>query len=112
MIRSVVRGIGSALPKRVMKNTDFEGVIETSDEWIVQRTGIRQRHIAGEGETTVSLGAAAARAAIENAGLQPSDIDLVLVATSTPNNTFPASAVEIQRELGITSGFAFDMQAV
>ena len=112
MIRSVVRGIGSALPKRIMKNSDFEGVIETSDEWIVQRTGIRQRHIAGEGETTVSLGADAARAALENAGLQPSDIDLVLVATSTPNHTFPASAVEIQRELGITTGFAFDLQAV
>ncbi|SPU62592.1 3-oxoacyl-(acyl-carrier-protein) synthase III [Brucella melitensis] len=112
MIRSVVRGIGSALPKRVMKNTDFEGIVETSDEWIVQRTGIRERHIAGEGETTVSLGAAAARAAIENAGLQPSDIDLVLLATSTPNNTFPASAVAIQRELGITRGFAFDLQAV
>ena len=112
MIRSVVRGIGSALPKRVMKNTDFEGIIETSDEWIVQRTGIRERHIAGEGETTVSLGADAARAAIENAGLQPTDIDLVLLATSTPNHTFPASAVEIQRELGITKGFAFDMQAV
>ncbi len=112
MIRSVVRGIGSALPKRIMKNADFEGVIETSDEWIVQRTGIRQRHIADETETTVSLGAAAARAALENAGLQASDIDLVLVATSTPNHTFPASAVEIQRELGITSGFAFDLQAV
>ncbi len=112
MIRSVVRGIGSALPKRVMKNTDFEGIIETSDEWIVQRTGIRERHIAGDDETTVSLGAAAARAAIENAGLQPTDIDLVLLATSTPNHTFPASAVEIQRELGITKGFAFDMQAV
>lgn len=112
MIRSVVRGIGSALPKRVMKNTDFEGIIETSDEWIVQRTGIRERHIAGDDETTVSLGAAAAHAAIENAGLQPTDIDLVLLATSTPNHTFPASAVEIQRELGITKGFAFDMQAV
>jgi len=95
-----------------MKNTDFEGIIETSDEWIVQRTGIRERHIAGDDETTVSLGTAAARAAIENAGLQPTDIDLVLLATSTPNHTFPASAVEIQRELGITSGFAFDMQAV
>ena len=112
MIRSVVRGIGSALPKRVMKNADFEGIVETSDEWIVQRTGIRERHIADESETTVSLGAAAARAALADAGLQPSDIDLVLLATSTPNHTFPASAVEIQRELGITSGFAFDLQAV
>ncbi|GGA92006.1 3-oxoacyl-[acyl-carrier-protein] synthase 3 [Brucella endophytica] len=112
MIRSIVRGVGSATPARIMKNADFEGVVETSDEWIVQRTGIRQRHIAGEGETTVSLGAAAARAALADAGLTPNDIDLIVLATSTPNHTFPASAVEIQRELGITHGFAFDVQAV
>jgi len=112
MIRSIVRGVGAATPARIMKNADFEGIVETSDEWIVQRTGIRQRHIAGEGETTVSLGAAAARAALKNAGLQPEDIDLIVVATSTPNHTFPASAVEIQKELGITHGFAFDVQAV
>ncbi|WP_420960078.1 beta-ketoacyl-ACP synthase III [Brucella sp. IR073] len=112
MIRSIVRGVGSATPARIMKNADFEGIVETSDEWIVQRTGIRQRHIAGEGETTVSLGAAAARAALANAGLEPADIDVIVLATSTPNHTFPASAVEIQRELGITHGFAFDVQAV
>ncbi|KXF77691.1 3-oxoacyl-ACP synthase [Paramesorhizobium deserti] len=112
MIRSIVKGVGAAMPARIMKNADFEGIVETSDEWIVQRTGIRQRHIAGEGETTVSLGAAAARAALENAGLQPQDIDVIVVATSTPNHTFPASAVEIQKELGITHGFAFDVQAV
>lgn len=112
MIRSVVRGIGSALPKRVVKNSDLEGVVETSDEWIVQRTGIKQRYIADDSETTVSLGTAAARAALENAGLLATDIDVIIVATSTPNNTFPASAVEIQKELGLTSGFAFDMQAV
>ncbi|MEJ6783284.1 beta-ketoacyl-ACP synthase III [Aminobacter sp. Piv2-1] len=112
MIRSVVRGIGSALPRRIMKNTDFEGVVETSDEWIVQRTGIRQRHIAADDETTASLGEAAARAALANAGLTPDDIDLIVLATSTPNNTFPATAVEIQNRLGMRHGFAFDMQAV
>lgn len=112
MIRSVVRGYGAALPKRVMTNKELEGVVETSDEWIVQRTGIRQRYIAGEGETTASLGAEAARAALDNAGLTPDDIDLVLVATSTPDNTFPATAVDIQRRLGMAHGYAFDMQAV
>jgi 3-oxoacyl-[acyl-carrier-protein] synthase-3 len=112
VIRSVVRGIGSALPRRIMKNTDFEGIVETSDEWIVQRTGIRQRYIAGEGETTASLGEAAARAALQNAGLTPDDIDLIVLATSTPNHTFPATAVEIQQRLGLRKGFAFDLQAV
>ncbi|EHK56352.1 beta-ketoacyl-ACP synthase III [Allomesorhizobium alhagi] len=112
MIRSVVRGIGSALPRRIMKNTDFEGVLETSDEWIAQRTGIRQRHIASDDETTASLGEAAARAALDDAGLTPADIDLIVLATSTPNNTFPATAVEIQNRLGMHHGFAFDMQAV
>lgn len=112
MIRSVVRGIGSALPRRIMKNADFEGMVETSDEWIAQRTGIRQRHIAADDETTASLGEAAARAALENAGLTPDDIDLIVLATSTPNNTFPATAVDIQNRLGMRHGFAFDMQAV
>ena len=112
MVRSVVRGIGSALPRRIMKNADFEGMVETSDEWIVQRTGIRQRHIAGEGETTASFGEAAARAALENAGLTAADIDLIVVATSTPDNTFPATAVDIQNRLAMRHGFAFDMQAV
>lgn len=112
MIRSVVRGVGSSLPRRIMKNSDFEGMVETSDEWIAQRTGIRQRHIAADDETTASLGEAAARAALDAASLTPADIDLIVLATSTPNNTFPASAVEIQNRLGITHGFAFDMQAV
>ncbi|MBL8584743.1 MAG: ketoacyl-ACP synthase III [Rhizobiaceae bacterium] len=112
MLRSVVRGVGAALPRRIMRNTDFEGIMETSDEWIAQRTGIRQRHIADDTETTASLGEAACRAALANAGLVPGDIDLVLLATSTPNNTFPATAVEIQERLGIRHGFAFDMQAV
>lgn len=95
-----------------MKNADFEGIVETSDEWIVQRTGIRQRHIASDDETTASLGEAAARAALANAGLEATDIDLVILATSTPNRTFPATAVEIQKRLGMVRGFAFDMQAV
>ena len=112
MIRSVVRGYGAALPKRVVPNRELEGIVETSDEWIVQRTGIRQRYVAGEGETTASLGEEAARAALDRAGLQPGDIDMILVATSTPDNTFPATAVNIQNRLGITHGFAFDLQAV
>ncbi len=112
MIRSVVRGFGAALPKRVMPNRELEDIVETSDEWIVQRTGIRQRYVAGEGETTASLGADAARAALENAGMTADSIDLIICATSTPDNTFPATAVDIQNRLGIHHGFAFDMQAV
>ncbi|TPK94649.1 MULTISPECIES: beta-ketoacyl-ACP synthase III [unclassified Mesorhizobium] len=112
MIRSVVRGNGAALPRRIMKNADFEGMVETSDEWIVQRTGIRQRHVAADDETTASLGEAAARAALDSAGMTSADIDLIILATSTPNNTFPATAVEIQNQLGMHHGFAFDMQAV
>ncbi len=95
-----------------MKNADFDGMVETSDEWIVQRTGIRQRHIAADDETTASLGEAAARAAMQDAGVDIADVDMILLATSTPNNTFPATAVEIQRRLGMRHGFAFDMQAV
>lgn len=112
MIRSVVRGVGTALPRRIMKNAEFETLVDTSDEWIVQRTGITQRHIAADDETTASLGEAAARAALANAGLTPDDIDLIILATSTPNNTFPATSVEIQERLGMSHGFAFDMQAV
>jgi 3-oxoacyl-[acyl-carrier-protein] synthase-3 len=112
MIRSVVRGFGSALPKRVLTNQEMESKVDTTDEWIVQRTGIRQRYIADEGETTASLGEAAARAALDNAGLTPDDIDLIILATSTPDNTFPASAVNIQNRLGMKHGAAFDIQAV
>jgi 3-oxoacyl-[acyl-carrier-protein] synthase III len=112
MMRSVVRGVGAALPRRVMKNADFDGVVDTSDEWIMQRTGISERRIASDDETTASLGEAAARAALDDAGMTPDDIDLIILATSTPNNTFPASAVEIQQGLGMRHGFAFDMQAV
>ena len=112
MIRSVVRGFGASLPKRVMTNSEMEEKVDTSDEWIVQRTGIRQRHIAGEGETTASLGEAAARAALDKAGLTAADLDVIIVATSTPDNTFPATAVNIQNRLGIHHGAAFDVQAV
>ena len=112
MLRSVVRGVGSALPRRIMKNSEFEGLLDTSDEWIAQRTGIRQRHIASADETTASLAEAAARAALSNGGLEPGDIDLIVLATSTPNNTFPATAAEVQHRLGIRGGFAFDLQAV
>ncbi|MGE8103544.1 beta-ketoacyl-ACP synthase III [Allorhizobium sp. NPDC080224] len=112
MIRSVVRGFGAALPKRVMTNADLESQVETSDEWIVQRTGIKQRYIAGEGETTASLGAAAAQEALDRAGMTAADIDLIICATSTPDNTFPATAVNIQNRLGMHHGFAFDVQAV
>jgi 3-oxoacyl-[acyl-carrier-protein] synthase-3 len=112
MIRSVVRGFGACLPERIMKNSDMEGVVETSDEWIVQRTGIRQRHIAGEGETTAYLGEMAARAALERANMTSADIDLIICATSTPDNTFPATAVNIQNRLGMHHGAAFDVQAV
>jgi 3-oxoacyl-[acyl-carrier-protein] synthase III len=112
VLRSVVRGCGSALPRRIMTNHELSGIVDTSDEWITQRSGIRQRHVAGEGETTKSLGAAAARAALADAGLEPADIDLIIVATATPDHTFPATATEIQAELGITHGVAFDVQAV
>ena len=112
MIRSVVRGFGAALPKRAVPNIELEGMVETSDEWIVQRTGIKQRYIAGEGETTASLGAAAAEAALANAGLTAADIDVVICATSTPDNTFPATAVNIQNRIGMHHGFGFDVQAV
>ena len=112
MIRSIVRGFGAALPKRVLTNAEMEQIVDTSDDWIVQGSGIRQRYIAGEGETTASLGEQAARAALANAGLTPDDLDLIIVATSTPDNTFPATAVNIQNRLGMHHGFAFDVQAV
>ena len=112
MIRSVVVGVGSCLPRTKVENADLETKVDTTDEWIRQRTGIERRHICEPDETTVSLGLDAARAALSDAGLTPDDIDLIVLATSTPNNTFPASAVEIQHRLGMTHGVAFDMQAV
>ena len=112
MIRSAIVGVGAHLPRRRVENAELETMVETSDAWIRQRTGIERRHIAGEGETTVTLGTEAARAALADAGLTPDDIDLIVVATSTPDNTFPASAVAIQESLGMRHGAAFDMQAV
>ncbi len=112
MRRTVIMGVGSALPARIMTNDDMTKVVDTSDEWIVERTGIRARHIAGEGETTRSLGADAARRALADAGIDPSEVDLIIVATSTPDNTFPATATQIQKDLGVTQGAAFDVQAV
>ena len=112
MIRSVVVGVGSELPKRKMTNADIAKIVDTSDEWIAERTGIRARHIADESETTKTLAVAAARKALANAGLSTDDVDLIILATSTPDHTFPATATEVQAELGITKGAAFDLQAV
>ena len=112
ILRSVVLGCGAYLPKRILSNDDLARMVDTSDEWIVQRTGIRQRHVAAPGEFTSHLGIAAARAAIADAGVDPQSIDLIVVATSTPDNTFPATAVSVQEGLGITGGAAFDLQAV
>jgi 3-oxoacyl-[acyl-carrier-protein] synthase-3 len=112
MLRSVVLGCGSYLPQRILTNEDLARTLDTSDEWIVQRTGIRQRHIAAPGELTSDMALAAARAALEAAGLEATAIDLIVLATSTPDNTFPATAVSVQADLGITQGAAFDLQAV
>lgn len=112
MIRSVVLGCGSAKPRTVVTNEELAKKVDTSDEWIRQRTGIEQRYIAQEDETTASLGEAAARAALADADVDVSDIDIIIVATSTPDNTFPATAVNIQHRLGMRHGAAFDMQAV
>jgi 3-oxoacyl-[acyl-carrier-protein] synthase-3 len=111
-LRSVVLGCGSYLPQRVLANAELARMVDTSDEWIAQRTGIRARHIAAPGELTSDLGLAAARAAIADAAIDPQTIDLIVLGTSTPDNTFPATAVSIQAGLGITHGAAFDVQAV
>jgi len=110
--RSVVLGVGSALPARVVTNAELAEKVDTSDEWIVQRTGIRQRYIAGDGETTSTLGLKAAQAALADAGLTSADVDLVIVATTTPDLTFPSTATQIQAALGMAHGAAFDVQAV
>ncbi len=108
----MVKGVGSALPRRCVTNRELESQVDTSDAWIVQRTGITQRYIAGEGETTASLGTEAARMAMARAGGGPEDIDLIICATSTPDLTFPSVATMIQAELGVRGGVAFDLQAV
>ncbi|MDH2399442.1 ketoacyl-ACP synthase III [Bradyrhizobium sp. SSUT18] len=111
-IRSVVLGCGSYLPEQVVTNAQLAARIDTSDEWIVQRTGIRERRIAAEGEFTSHLALKAAQAALVDAGVDAQSIDLIVLATSTPDNTFPASAVAVQHGLGINHGAAFDLQAV
>jgi 3-oxoacyl-[acyl-carrier-protein] synthase-3 len=111
-IRSIIRGVGASLPKRMMTNDDLSRMVDTSDEWIRDRTGIEQRHIAADGELTSDFGIAASRQALVRAGIDPIDIDLVVCATSTPDRTFPATGVRIQAGLGVTKGAAFDVQAV
>lgn len=112
VIRSVIRGVGAHLPKRVVTNDDLAKIVDTNDEWIQERSGIRQRYIADEHEFTSDLGAAAAKQALIRAGIDPGDIDLIVCATATPDRTFPATAVKIQAMLGVTRGAAFDVQAV
>ncbi|MGY4312477.1 beta-ketoacyl-ACP synthase III [Bradyrhizobium sp. JR3.5] len=111
-IRSVVLGCGSYLPERVLTNAELASRIDTSDDWIVQRTGISERHIAADDEFTSHLAINAARAALADAKIDPLSIDLIVLATSTPDNTFPATAVAVQHGLGINHGVAFDLQAV
>jgi 3-oxoacyl-[acyl-carrier-protein] synthase III len=112
MQRSLVLGCGAYLPERVVTNDELAKTVDTSDEWIVKRTGIRQRHFAADGELTSDLAIAASKAAMRQAGVDASDIDLVIVATSTPDNTFPATATKVQAALGVRQGAAFDVQAV
>lgn len=112
VIRSVVRGVGAHLPKRIVTNAELAKIVDTSDEWIVERSGIRARHIADDDELTSTLGVGAARQALVRAGIDPVDIDLVICATATPDRTFPSTAVRIQSALGVTQGAAFDVQAV
>lgn len=111
-LRSQIIGCGSYLPARILTNAELATQVDTSDDWIVQRTGIRQRHIAADDEPTSVVGLKAAQDAIADAGIDPSEIDLIIVATATPDHTFPATATQIQAALGITGGVAFDLQAV
>ena len=110
--RSIIRATGSYLPARALSNDELARRVDTSDQWIVERTGIRQRHIAAEDERTSDLAIAAARQALERAGLEGEDIDLIVLATATPDYTFPATATMVQAAIGMTGGFAFDIQAV
>jgi 3-oxoacyl-[acyl-carrier-protein] synthase-3 len=112
MLRSVVLGCGHYLPERVLGNAEMAEIVDTTDEWIIERTGIRNRHIAAEGETTSTMATRAARAALVDAGVDAQGIDLIVLATATPDYTFPASATQVQAALGITHGVAFDLQAV
>ncbi len=112
MIRSVVQGCGSYLPERIVTNDELAKKMETSDEWIQQRTGIRQRHIAADGEFTSHLATKAAECALAHAGIRAADLDLIVLATATPDETFPATATVVQKALGMSGGAAFDLQAV
>ncbi|RNJ63435.1 MAG: ketoacyl-ACP synthase III [Porphyrobacter sp. IPPAS B-1204] len=112
MTGSRIIGTGSALPRQIVTNADLAQRVDTSDEWIVARTGIRQRHIAQADETTATLATAAARAALDDAGVEASSIDLIVLATATPDNTFPATATKVQHALGCNGGIAFDVAAV
>ena len=111
-IKSVIAATGAFLPEKIMTNADLEKIVDTSDEWITQRSGIKQRHIAGDDETTADLAIGAAKQALERSGLSAADIDGVIVATTTPDQTFPAVAVKVQAALGMAPGLAFDVQAV
>jgi 3-oxoacyl-[acyl-carrier-protein] synthase-3 len=110
-IRSILSGAGGYLPERLVSNDELAAQIDTSDTWIRERTGIRQRYLAGPHETAAFMGTRAARAALENAGAGPDDVDAIIVGTSTPDQAFPATAVRIQAELGVTRGFGFDLAA-
>jgi 3-oxoacyl-(acyl-carrier-protein) synthase III len=110
--RSVVIGCGHYLPSRIVENSEFEATLDTNDEWIRSRSGIERRHFAAEGETTSQMATAAARAALDDAGLGADDVDAIILATSTPDLTFPSAATMVQAQLGMTKGFAFDVQAV
>jgi len=111
-IRSVIRGVGAYLPERILTNEEISRRLDTSDEWIQARTGIKSRHIASDGELTSDLGIKAAKSALIRAGIDPVDIDLLICATATPDRTFPSTAVRIQHAIGMTKGAAFDVQAV
>ncbi len=110
--RSIVSGCGSYLPEKIVTNKQMEDIVDTTDEWIIERTGIKQRHIAADGELTSDLAVKAAQRALSDAGLAANDIDLIVLATSTPDQTFPSTATRVQAALGMTRGAAFDVQAV
>ena len=110
-IRSILAGVGAYLPARVVSNDELSRTVETSDEWIHERTGIRQRYIAAPHETAAFMGTAAARAALADAGAEPAEVDAIILATSTPDQAFPATALRVQAALGVTRGFGFDIAA-
>ena len=112
VVRSQVVGCGSYLPARIVTNEELSRNLDTTDAWIVERTGIKQRHIAADGQLTSDLATRAAKAALANGGISPAEVDLIIVATSTPDQTFPATATRVQAALGVTQGAAFDVQAV